>query len=82
MQTSNREFGRRACLTSSLTLTTLLTLAPMAPLAANEGFHPGPVVGDAIPTLEAMDQDGKARAFQNLTGPNGLLLLVHRSADW
>ena len=42
----------------------------------------GPAVGEKIPELSAVDQLGKRRAFDDLTGPNGLLLLFHRSADW
>lgn len=42
----------------------------------------GPEVGDKIPTFSAVDQDGETRSFDTLKGPNGLLLLFHRSADW
>ncbi len=42
----------------------------------------GPEVGATIPAFEAVDQTGAKRTFENLAGPNGLLLLFHRSADW
>jgi len=42
----------------------------------------GPVVGSRIPPFEAVDQNGKPRTFENLRGPNGLVLLFVRSADW
>lgn len=42
----------------------------------------GPAVGETIPYFEAADQHGAARSFDNLKGPQGLLLLFYRSADW
>jgi hypothetical protein len=42
----------------------------------------GPAVGAAIPRFEARDQTGRLRTFEDLKGPNGLVLLFFRSADW
>jgi len=42
----------------------------------------GPAVGEKIPEFEAIDQSGRRQTFETLRGPNGLLLLFHRSADW
>lgn len=42
----------------------------------------GPAVGEALPAFEARDQDGRLRTFANLRGPNGLMLVFFRSADW
>ena len=42
----------------------------------------GPKVGDRFPVFEAPDQQGRTRSFETLRGPNGLLLLFYRSADW
>lgn len=48
-----------------------------------QGQNPtGPAVGERIPAFEGVDQNGRARDFESLAGPNGLLLLFHRSADW
>jgi len=55
-------------------------LAPVP--AADQNAHTGPAVGARIPAFEAVDQDGKPRTFENLRGPNGLVLLFVRSADW
>lgn len=55
---------------------------PAFPLLGQSGDGTGPGVGERIPDFAAVDQDGKRRAFDDLTGPNGLLLLFHRSADW
>jgi len=57
----------------------------IAVAAATLGFAEiptGPDVGDRIPGFQARDQTGAVRTFDDLTGPNGLLLLFFRSADW
>jgi hypothetical protein len=54
-------------------------------LQSKEGvtaFDPGPAVGARLPVFEALDQDGRPRAFESLRGPKGLVLLFFRSADW
>ncbi len=42
----------------------------------------GPEVGERTPDFEVVDHHGRTQTFQSLSGPNGLLLLFHRSADW
>ena len=42
----------------------------------------GPNVGQKVPHFEILDQHGQKQTLQTLSGPNGLLLLFHRSADW
>jgi peroxiredoxin len=42
----------------------------------------GPAVGQTVPSFEAPDQDGTPRSLSSLMGPNGLVLVFHRSADW
>jgi hypothetical protein len=42
----------------------------------------GPAVGANIPVLEAQDQAGELRNLSALTGEQGLLLFLSRSADW
>lgn len=39
-------------------------------------------VGDRMPAFRAVDQFGQERDFGNLKGPNGLVILFFRSADW
>lgn len=58
----------------------ILALAGLA--AQSGGFDPGIGVGETIPAFSAKDQDGVVRRFEDLRGPNGLVLLFHRSADW
>lgn len=42
----------------------------------------GPSVGQALPAFEARDQHDVLRNLDSLKGPNGLMLLIFRSADW
>jgi len=53
-----------------------------APALAAEPLATGPEVGTRIPAFQARDQYGEMRSFEDLRGPEGLLLLFHRSADW
>jgi hypothetical protein len=50
--------------------------------ATNDGYRSGPDPGQRIPDFLLPDQGGKQRALGDLAGPNGLLLVFHRSADW
>ncbi len=59
-----------------LVLGAATTQAPVPPLDI------GPAVGEAVPRFEARDQTGRLRTFEDLKGPNGLVLLFFRSADW
>ncbi len=42
----------------------------------------GPAVGSRLPVLEAPDQTGRVRHLADLSGEQGLLLFLNRSADW
>ena len=42
----------------------------------------GPKVGETLPPIEAMDQNGRTQDFASLKGPNGLVFVFFRSADW
>jgi peroxiredoxin len=46
--------------------------------AADYGLQPGA----KAPAFTLKDQDGKAQTLESLSGPNGLLILFNRSADW
>ncbi|MCB1672418.1 MAG: hypothetical protein R3F41_18605 [Gammaproteobacteria bacterium] len=39
-------------------------------------------VGTVIADIEAPDQNGEIKTFQDLVGENGLLLMFSRSFDW
>jgi peroxiredoxin len=42
----------------------------------------GPQVGEKVPDFSLSDQHGQLRTRASLTGPNGLVLVFNRSADW
>ena len=50
--------------------------------AQNDGYRTGPQIGERVPEFALPDQHGKVRALQDLAGPDGLLLVFSRSADW
>ena len=42
----------------------------------------GPQLGERVPDFEMVDQFGNMRDLESVMGPNGAMLLFHRSADW
>jgi len=40
----------------------------------------GPQVGESVPDFTL--QNGRERTLESILGPNGAILLFHRSADW
>lgn len=50
--------------------------------AQNDGYRTGPEIGEKVPDLSLTDQHGRRRELNDLMGPNGLLLVFSRSADW
>jgi len=54
------------------------------PQAEADGYAEawGPPAGTRLPMLAAQDQDGQPRRLEDLVGRQGLLLFLHRSADW
>lgn len=42
----------------------------------------GPEVGERIPDFRAPDQFGDQRDLDSVSGPNGAMVFVYRSADW
>ena len=42
----------------------------------------GPQVGERVPDFSLPDQHGQPRTRESLNGPNGLVLVFNRSADW
>ena len=39
-------------------------------------------VGELVPNFELPDQHGQLQSLESVRGPNGSLVLFHRSADW
>ena len=50
--------------------------------AQNDGAVSGLGVCQKIPAFALTDQNGQSRSFRDLTGPQGVLLVFSRSADW
>lgn len=42
----------------------------------------GPQVGERVPDFQLPDQHGQLQSLDSIKGPNGTMLLFHRSADW
>jgi cytochrome oxidase Cu insertion factor (SCO1/SenC/PrrC family) len=42
----------------------------------------GPQVGSRVPDFTLLDQKGQQRTLASLMGPQGLMLVFFRSADW
>ena len=64
------------CMLKRILLILLLTTAAWS--APGEHLR----IGEAVPAIEGTDQFGQSRNFSNLTGPEGLVVLIFRSADW
>ncbi len=61
-------------------LVRLVLLGAALSLAAQE--MPGVPAGKLAPPFQARDQSSKDHTLSSLMGPNGLVLLFFRSADW
>ena len=46
------------------------------------GGNLGPQGGEQVPDFELSDQFGEIHNLESVMGPNGAMLLFHRSADW
>mgnify|MGYP000668602827 FL=1 len=79
-----RILRKNSCL-GSMAAALLLAL-PMLTAAQNRApidVHSlGPQVGDRVPDFNLPDQHGQLQTLNSIKGPNGAMLLFHRSADW
>ena len=66
----------------------LLALPLATPTQAEQERTPvevaklGPQIGEMVPDFSLPDQNGRIRTRDSILGPNGAILLFHRSADW
>ena len=66
----------------------VVALLASTPMQAQEARRPidvfalGPQVGDLIPDFRLPDQDGTMWSRESVMGPNGAMIMFHRSADW
>lgn len=72
------QHSRYQQLRSALLLAVLFAASLTSLRAEDAGLQPGA----KAPAFTLKDQDGIAQTLQSLAGPNGLLLLFNRSADW
>ena len=42
----------------------------------------GPKIGDQVPDFQLSDQFGELQNLESIMGPNGAMILFHRSAEW
>jgi hypothetical protein len=71
----------RIRLCNPLWLALLLMSWPVAS-AQTGAARKGPPLGQPPPSVHARDQFGREQTLATLAGPNGLVLLFFRSADW
>ena len=76
---------RRAMRTTTLAAALLMVFSTMA--TAQTGMQIdfsalGPQVGEQVPDFDLPDQNGLRHTLETVRGPNGSLILFHRSADW
>ena len=62
-------------------LLSVATLA-QAPRPAIDVDALGPQVGEPVPQFRLPDQNGVDRTLEDIVGPQGAILIFHRSADW
>ncbi len=74
------KLARIVALTLALAFAAAATAAAQAPLPDVDRF--GPQVGETVPSFTLADQNGEERDLESLMGPNGLMLVFSRSADW
>lgn len=74
------KLARIVTLTLALAFVAAATAAQAPPLPDVEGI--GPQVGETVPSFSLVDQHGATRDPRSLMGPNGLMLVFSRSADW
>jgi peroxiredoxin len=78
--------SRRVQFTKATAFCALLSIVVLVPGRTNAQYKAEAnailQVGKKIPTLSGSDQFGRQRNVENLKGPNGLVILFFRSADW
>jgi len=66
----------------SLVLLAATTVSGQPPPPKIDVTKLGPQVGGRIADFQLQDQNGKVWTRDSLMGPNGLMLVFSRSADW
>ena len=75
--------GALVALISSLAATPALAQNFLTDIpAGSRGMVSGPEIGERIPDFSAYDQNGNVVGLGDVMGPNGAMVVFHRSADW
>lgn len=73
-------------ITATLAVSAVLTAASIQAAESDNGLVDvaslGPQVGEQVPDFQLQDQNGVLHTLDSVMGPNGAMLLFHRSADW
>ena len=75
--------GALIALVSSMVATPALSQNFLTDIpAGSRGMVSGPEIGEPIPDFSAFDQNGNLVGLDDVMGPNGAMVVFHRSADW
>jgi len=75
----------RAAILGGIMATVLFAFLPVTTAQEREAIDIsalGPQIGDTVPDFSLPDQNGQIQTLESVMGPNGAMLLFHRSADW
>ena len=70
---------------TTILATLLLGFSTLASAQSREAIDVaslGPQIGERVPEFSLPDQNGRIQTLESIMGPNGAMLLFHRSADW
>ena len=84
-QMFQRVAQRIAAIVFALTASVAIVAAAQRSVPAAETIDVqtlGPQIGAAVPDFSLPDQTGQPRTLRSVTGPNGVVLVFFRSADW
>jgi peroxiredoxin len=73
---------KRLMSTVVIALATAAAAWAQQPPAKIDVMRLGPQIGQKVPDFRLPDQSGRLRTRDSLMGPNGLMLVFSRSADW
>ena len=77
---SVRSYVLAAVIAAAVSRPALSSAQAQAPLPEVDRF--GPQIGETVPDFSLVDQRGETRTLHSLMGPNGMMLVFNRSADW
>ena len=72
----------RTILVTTALLAASVTMSAQESRPAIDVSTLGPQVGESIPAFTLPDQRGEVWTEESILGPEGALILFHRSADW